>query len=50
MTNAIHISGGHQQEGPRVSPPVPEEDGPAIMATTAPTANKDVGTYKTPSK
>jgi hypothetical protein len=31
-------------------PPVPNEDGPAIMATTTLVAGEDGGTYKTPSK
>jgi hypothetical protein len=29
---------------------LPNEDGPAIMAATRPTAGEDGGTYKTPSK
>jgi hypothetical protein len=35
-------------EGP--APPVPGDDGPAIIDTTALTVDDDVGTYKTPSK
>jgi hypothetical protein len=31
-------------------PSVPDEDGPAIMAVTAPVATEDGGTYKTQSK
>jgi hypothetical protein len=29
------------------APPVPDEDGPAIMAATAPMTAEDSGTYKT---
>jgi hypothetical protein len=32
------------------APPVPDEDGLAIMATTTPTAGEDDETYKTLSK
>jgi hypothetical protein len=57
MINAIHISGGHQQEIPRVGilewglrPPWPDEDDPTIMAAIALEAGEDGETNKTSSK
>jgi hypothetical protein len=41
---------GHALLDERSTPLVPDEDGPAIMAMTAPAVGEDGGTYKTSSK